>query len=75
MMNSYQLGELYGVAGMSLVGLLEFPAEAPLPLPGCSTDEIYNKDNWVDGNYIAVATFSALSLLLLAGTLYDVYLR
>ena len=75
MTNSHQLGELYGVAGMRIVGVLEFPAEAPLPLPGCSSDKIYNKENCVGGNYVAVATFSALGLLLLASTLYDVYLR
>ena len=32
MINSARLGELYGVAGMSLVGLVEFPEEVPLPL-------------------------------------------
>ena len=82
MINSHQLGELYGVAGLSIFGIVEFPEEALAqlglnydPLPGCSSDERYKNENWVDGNYVAVAIFSALGLLLLAGTAYDVYLR
>ena len=82
MINSHQLGELYGVAGMSLVGVVGIPEEAMSqlginydPLPGCSSDERYNNENWVNGNYVAVTIFSALGLLLLAGTLYDVFLR
>ena len=72
MINSAKLGELYGVQGMSLVGVVEYPE---IPLPGCSSDARYSNENWVNGNYVAVTIFSALGLLLLAGTLYDVYLR
>ena len=82
MTNSAKLGELYGVQGMSIVGIVGIPEDIMAqygldydPLPGCSSDERYNNENWADGNYVAVTIFSALGLLLLVGTLYDVYLR
>ena len=82
MINSDQLGKLYGVAGMSIIGVVGIPedilAEVGIdfdPMPGCSSDERYNDPTWVDGNYVAVAIFSLLGLLLLTGTVYDVYLR
>ena len=79
MINSAQLGKLYEVSGLKLVSIVGIPEEIMAqynldsdPLPGCSSDERYNKENWVNGNYVAVAIFSALGFLLLAGTVYDV---
>ena len=81
MSNSIQLDQLYGIPGLKMLGIVGFSeedmAESGLaydPLPGCSSDERYQQ-NWTNGNYIAVAVFSTLGLLLLAGTVYDVYSR
>ena len=82
MINSAQLGELYEVFGLSIVSVVGFAEDEYAafginydPLPGCSSDERYHNENWVDANYVAVATFSFLGLLLIAGTVYDAYLR
>ena len=72
MSNSIQLDQLYGIPGLKMLGIVGFSeedmAESGLaydPLPGCSSDERYQQ-NWTNGNYIAVAVFSTLGLLLLA---------